>query len=104
MKCPNCGGNLKRRSWSITEGCFSAILAEIGFWMIAGFIALFIYKLVDYTVIAIISFILLVLLAHYLDRKLPDLKCESCASKFKSRELKKKFTLDSDNADKQTNT
>lgn len=89
MTCPECKGKLIRKRMGIYEGCVGAIALELVFWTVAGIVAIFIHMYVGSTVIFLITFIILITLAHYLDKKYSVLKCESCGAEFKISELKK---------------
>jgi hypothetical protein len=73
----------------VTERLLGVIAVEIAFWVIAGIIAIFIHKLVSSTYVFVLAFVVLVLLAHYLDRKYSAVKCLSCGAVFRNGELKK---------------
>ena len=72
------------------DGGLSAIAIELAFWIIAGVIALFLYRLVGSTVVVAMAAIILIGIGHYIDRKYSVLKCGSCGNEYKMGEVKKK--------------
>ncbi len=88
MNCPKCNGKLRRKHLGFLDSCLSTILIEFAFWMIAGVLALFLSWFISSITIIISAGILLIVIAHLIDRKYSVRRCESSNSEFKLEELK----------------
>lgn len=90
MECTKCGGKLVRQRLGRIDGCLGLIAEEAVFWLIAGIVAIAIHKLASSAAIFVTAFIILLLLAHYLDRRHTTYRCQACGSVFTKTELKNK--------------
>ena len=88
MNCPKCNGKLRRKHMDFLDSCLSTILIEFAFWMTAGILALFLSWFISSITIIVSAGILLIVIAHLIDRKYSVRSCESCDSEFKLDELK----------------
>ena len=72
----------------VAEGCLTMIFVEFSFWIIAGFLSLILYTVSNSTVILVLSFIILLIIAHLIDSKYSRYICITCNESFSKPELK----------------
>ena len=87
LKCPECGGKVITKQWSLFETFIGGCFFEVLFWLVIGTVGIALVTTLGNDIGYVIAFILLILVLVYVGRINSTYICKACNKPYSYKEL-----------------